>query len=884
MNPSLKENHKINLTRPFFGNGFQVKKYGKQRTIFLIIFCLTLGWTSVWAKTFKVEKINGRPQITMDGTPISPKMFYGYTSVTRAGVVPIDSEWKEVSFEFTAPETDNQAEVVFRVGDDPCEFKFDDFSVSDLTDSRLVVEDRFDGGSGFKDPWVLWTSGKSAPITTKIQGGLGRNGSGGLSVILGNSPETKGFHFFYKNIPLTSGHHYKVTIWAAAKGNKPLKMEVRHQGEGYRSYASLPLAFTREVQMAAEQNVPFVSLDVPICWTEEGTTLDFSQAFKACQEVLDANPKAYLIPRVSVEPKEWWRKLNGGHLVRFDDGQNAPYVSIASPKFKHEAGDALRRFIQALEAKFPDNIAGYHVTGQNTGEWFYPNAWAQRLSGDEEEMKNLWRARFESELPTPKERRMAGSSGILDPVKEKKIVDLNVFRQELMADTILEFAKIVKEETAGKRLTLFFYGYTFECSNCFHGPASSGHYAVRKILKSPDVDILLAPFSYSNRQKGGGGSCMSAAESIKLAGKLWLNEDDTCTYLASKIPFKYPGLKSGVDNVEDTLHLLRRNMGQILSRHFGYWWMDLGATGWFDDPVLWKDLGNFTEIEKSLSLGENLFNPEVSLVIDEKSMLLAPANGAVEQTLTPLIYESREKIGRAAFPYAQYLQDDVISNPVASKLFIFLNSNWVSKENVEAFKNSIQGKSVIWCWAPGYANEDGLSSKGITKLTGFEVKMMAESTLAHAKATEKGLAVGLPASFGSEKAIGTLFSVIPEKTDEVLGVLEDGSPAVVMRRNANGGVSLFCSVPDLPTELIRFVAKNAGVHLYANSDAHVWANGPLLSIHSTGEGSLDLNLPQKSKVFDLITGTVVGEGKTIHLVTHFGETRLFKVQKLEGGG
>ena len=80
---------------------------------------------------------------------------------------------------------------------------------------------------------------------------------------------------------------------------------------------------------------------------------------------------------------------------------------------------------------------------------------------------------------------------------------------------------------------------------------------------------------------------MTAAESVALAGKMWLNEDDTRTYLGTG---DFPGAIDAVSTLEDTNRELVRNVGQEAIRNFGTWWMDLGATGWFNDPRMWREM------------------------------------------------------------------------------------------------------------------------------------------------------------------------------------------------------------------------------------------------------------------------------------------------------
>jgi hypothetical protein len=133
-------------------------------------------------------------------------------------------------------------------------------------------------------------------------------------------------------------------------------------------------------------------------------------------------------------------------------------------------------------------------------------------------------------------------------------------------------------------VVVFFSGYLFKFSAASTGPSVSGHYALRRLLDSPDIDVLCSPISYFDRGLGQSAPAMTAAESVALAGKMWLFEDDTRTYLGSG---NFPGAFDAVNTLEDTNKELIRNVGQEAVRNFATWWMDLGATGWFNDPRMW---------------------------------------------------------------------------------------------------------------------------------------------------------------------------------------------------------------------------------------------------------------------------------------------------------
>ena len=52
--------------------------------------------------------------------------------------------------------------------------------------------------------------------------------------------------------------------------------------------------------------------------------------------------------------------------------------------------------------------------------------------------------------------------------------------------------------------------------------------------------------------------------------------------------------------MEKTNQELLRNTAQCALRNFGTWWMDLGATGWFNDRRMWAEMGRLAALDEPL--------------------------------------------------------------------------------------------------------------------------------------------------------------------------------------------------------------------------------------------------------------------------------------------
>jgi hypothetical protein len=176
------------------------------------------------------------------------------------------------------------------------------------------------------------------------------------------------------------------------------------------------------------------------------------------------------------------------------------------------------------------------------------------------------------------------------------------------------------------------------------------------VLASSDIDVLCSPISYFDRQWQGTGACMTAAESVMMHGKLWLNEDDTRTYLANTTQY------GGVEDLPQTRAVLLCNTAQASLRGFGTWWMDLPGKGWFDDARIWDEHRRFAPLDSAMLRRQAPFQPDVAMIVGEDSMIHLTGGSSV--MARPLAYEARAAFGRSGAPYGQYMLRDAIAGDV----------------------------------------------------------------------------------------------------------------------------------------------------------------------------------------------------------------------------
>jgi len=865
-----------------------------KHTTLAMSLVLVVFWTTVAlaVETVRVDASSGVPQILIDGKPVRARIFWGNQG-TRP--MTVGSQAQLVDFEFT-PNHDEPAKATMhlRFGKKAGDVYLDDIRVVELATGREVIPlcDFEQGPKSFSRDWTFWPTGSQNTVAkVEVEPGCGRDGSAGLHVKLTNpaSGQWPDFHVYHHaNLALRKGQRYRVTFWIHAAPSRDLVVAVYRPGAKILMLGGLPSCFTSQIKMACDAGAEFISFPVQLPWPRPGEPVDWSIVEGQCQTVLDAHPKALLLPRVPMNAPTWWQQAHPDEVMVWDKGPQAHTEAVvASPLYRRDAAERLAALVTHLEQKFGDRMAGYHPSGQNTGEWFYQATWGPALNGYAPASLREWRKwlkeRYQDDaalhaawndaqvtlataaVPSPAARRATPAGIFRDPATQQPVIDFAQFQQEMMADCVCHFARAAREASKGKKLVVFFYGYVFEFGAVGTGPATSGHYALRRVLDCPDIDIVCSPISYWDRGLGQSAPAMTAAESVALAGKMWLYEDDTATYLSSG---NAPGWQDKVTTLAASNKQLIRNTAQCAVRNFGTWWMDLGQTGWFDDPGMWAEMKRLEALDKPLLVHPRPFRPEVAAVIDEASMIRVAFGGSA--VTRPGVYEVRRPLGRMGAPYGQYLLDDVTAGRVSAKMYVLLTAWTLTSLQREQLLANTRGSLRVWCYAPGYYDGNQTSLPAMQQLTGFQLKKIS-GVNALAEPTATGKKLGLTAGFGVKKPIAPLFAAADATRDETLATYPDGSAAVALRKTADGW-SLFVGPPGLTSDLLRLAARRAGVHLYAEADCNTYANGPYLVLHASQDGPIEINTGKAGPIRDMLTGNVVGQGPKLTLSLKKGDT------------
>jgi len=694
-------------------------------------------------------------------------------------------------------------------------------------------------------------------------------------------------------VTVQQGRTYTFSVWLRSPQERRAEIQAVHQGPPWTIYGGESAASDKLLALGAERGLHLGTVPIDLPWPRDGQAADYSAADAQVEHILAIDPAALIIPRIQLDAPDGWKAAHPAHRQVYDGGER-PMPSPASQPWRRDVSAALRLFLRHLEGKFGDHMLGYHIGAQSAGEWFYDHTWERIMPCFEEPFREAF-ARWAQErygtvealcaawgkpgltfetirVPTVEERTFGGLGVFRDPGSQRYEIDFAEFMQVCLCEFLEACARLVKEETGDRKLSVFFYGYLYDVSGFAYGPAVSGHLRLRRALDSPHLDVVCSPISYFDRGAGGVGPFMAPVDSIQAHGKLWLNEDDARTHLAPESA----GFGRTAD-MRETLGVYRRNFGHQFERRCATWWMDFG-TGWMADETLFDGFAWARDTWQAAPAPQP-YQPQVAIVTDEDSNLYLRNSSEVTG---PSVSAMRRQFNTMGCPVGLYLLDDVCEGrvPDSVRLYVFLNAYRLTDAQRKRLRAEVgrDGKTALWLYAPGFIRDDA-SAANVSDVIGFQVEPLSSPTTSRLALLDGRPPLdALPAghAFGAGFCPTPLFAVGPDQAGVVALGRYEGTPDIGMAlRRDEAWTSVFCGGLEVSAEVLRELARAAGAHIYCESNDVISACPGFVSIHATTAGEKTLAFPQPVALRDLLTGETLPAAQRHAFPLDTGDTRLF---------
>ncbi|MDO9541377.1 MAG: carbohydrate binding domain-containing protein [Kiritimatiellia bacterium] len=643
-------------------------------------------------------------------------------------------------------------------------------------------------------------------------------------------------------------------------------------------------------------------------WTGH-QTYNFQNGLMAIEEALRKAPDAYLILELSLNPYKGWADrypeecwqnkqgqrayTTGGHVFDYVDqlppvpkGAYLNYdwmYSYHSEVWRKEAGEALINYLEYLKkTPYYKRVIGFMVDGGHDGQ--FANTSKQDFSRPAREGYRRWlRNKYQTDANLAKAWNKPGmtfdqvesgdfaSDGgrfVYDPSKEMEKIDGRMFNYATMWGIVEYYAKILKEN-AGKPIIISQYFW----DQMRTGPTSSKG-APQYFFKSKYLDGVGPQPRYPFRNNGIPFAMSQPMESYLINNKLNIMEFDQRTWRRSSQNKELDQIEHTVaQNPEEFADIHRKMLGEMLARGSGFWYYDM-VSGWFDDPAIYREIGDCAADAEHISQGKKKFKADVAVVIYEETDYRCSYNpdAGVFKALDDAQLHQLPALYMSGVPYDFYYMEDIVNRPELQNytVYVFLSAWYLTgrdREVIEKLKSN--GRTLVWVYIPGYISDNGLNVNNIEKVTGIKVAGADAFTPpepVYVSNPKHELAKGLPPLQGcaylgrmswqmQKSPISYLDYPRFYAEDSAVEVLakfpSDAAAAIVVRKFPNWR-SIYVAQPGgLSAELLNNIARTAGAYVLTAPGPGTEMNDNFICVHGIRAGEYTFQLRKPKTVKDL---------------------------------
>jgi hypothetical protein len=590
-----------------------------------------------------------------------------------------------------------------------------------------------------------------------------------------------------------------------------------------------------EMEKAVGAGVPILSFNLYL-----PSMVSHSETLKVIERFMKPHPNAFFIPRIWLGPGREWQQSFPEEMMQYADGQTGGYASPCSEVWKSFTDHNLRELVNLIRrSPYARQCAGFKLTYYQTGEWIFWDP--HRAAGFDEPTRRA----FGKSVPTEEERNAASDGIFRDPETHQRIIEFSQFYNTVNADNMIRFAQTVKESAGGPTLTATFYGYLFELAWHEKWLQNGGHLGLEKLYHSPHIDIIGAPYSYHPSGRGFGlpVDLHGPFDGANAFGKLVMIEEDTFTHLAEDVPEVVkgfaPGYASRTRTMDETLAVLRRDLGVAVARNQLLLWQNLFSEGRFNDPQIWNKYKPYLAWMKQRAETAPAYAPQVAVLADPAAVthLKTDAYALTERWL----YQPRFFLNRVDTSVGYFHTSELEQLSDNTRCIILLTPWSLTSKQQAVLKNRFManGRTIIFC--------------ATTALDFMDLEKQEEPILPESKLADGTLFGRRQFGHQSEKPLAPTFAVSDREADAFAHYTSTGNPSCATKK-MNDWTAVFLGSSGLPASQWRRLFKEAGCHLYLADDDFstdfnrpdfIETNGNFLMIQSATGGEKKIVLPGK---------------------------------------
>lgn len=530
-------------------------------------------------------------------------------------------------------------------------------------------------------------------------------------------------------------------------------------------------------------------------------TYDFEPVKRQFDDLLSANPNAEFLVMLDLNSPLWLTRqlyaVNGDSYANLSE-------AVSIPRWREATGTYCDALVDFLEEHYGSRIRAYIPACGSTDEWMdLCDGGAGKYKS---ERYRAWCR--EKGLPVPDDvparsrRGRFGFENVLrDPATDAESIRYWRFTSSLVCDTIREFADRVRKRCGREIEPGVFYGYILELGGDW---VKKGHLAYQELLASGSIDFLISPGTYEHRKIGDGGGFMVPMGTVRRFGRNYLHECDQRTHCFN------PNLSRAVrlefqhwqDEAEDIAGM-RREMALSLIHHTSLWWFDMWG-GYYQSPAVFDNLARMKELWDRYSGDDSPGRAEIALVVDPDGAALVNDEAAGADRFHRDLCHLLNRVGA---PFEAVSFDDLLEPGAAEKykFLVFASIFELNEERLRRYRERIAGggRTILWLYAAGISD-------------GIQIQL--------------------------------------ERNRELAGV-PFGTPGLSLTEYDSHRTLYLCRPEELTVPLLRQAVRDAGVHIWTEEEAPVFANARLAAFHTARGGERSLMFPAEvTAVTELFSG------------------------------
>ena len=613
-------------------------------------------------------------------------------------------------------------------------------------------------------------------------------------------------------------------------------------------------------------------------------------------KILAALPNAQIILRLNIQPTNAFLEAHPEARVTGANGEtvyqekfNRYFEQVpryrpswASLEWRKALEPELRNVVKYVAKQpYADRIIGVMLSAGHTGEfdqWFGGEGWpggipgdwspeslarfqqwlAVKYQNDVAAMRKAWgkedvtfQTAWIEKTPLPVDKE----TGFADPAANRPRADYDEFFALQMPETVEAWSRTLKQASGGRWVV---------------GALSpAGEYDKSELfLTSPWIDFLASPGRYDNREPGNHTRYHYNAEGSRRFGKWYFAELDFRTSLwGNAVAAKdgRPAKTYGVDTLEKTLSVLKREHAAVTMEGMGGYWYEFNGIV-YRDPAIWK-------LFRQQSAINDLAAKHDRTVPTDVAVILGDGTGDMRLNVLPRLGTPYH-----AMTFATLLKQDAAKLPY--RIYFFLNVGTVTKAQRDFIQANLQknGNWLVFVRPTGVSFPDGEKPFDLANSTALHGIVLVPKSgdrkenvmIASAGSPLTDLSPGSelydPADDVRITPRPAAWTMVVDPASIPLATWKDGTVAAALKKHKNW-TAVYVSSQRVSAPFLRSLVKAAAAHQYLdNGDDVIFAAGPLLAFHTRKAGTREIKLRGKADLYDLYAEKMIGEGQQTYSV------------------